>query len=239
MLGIACPPKEDFCGRERRERRRDEAGGKHRSVQCERGDRAHLLEELEQVELVPMLGQQVVAYAPDIDRVLLDLSATGRYTEERTGVPSAIRVAANDGRPGVDDVVDLDSEVVEGGEVGSEDRDRSGLSWICVAVVVDVVGMQQRGVRVEVVSREGLGEALGELVSSRHVDSLLLMVVMRRLVTGRCDPRHGLRLAVMPARGSEVGAAPCGLLGRGSETRPRGPAPKCRRERLRRSRGVG
>ena len=83
-------------------------------------------------------------------------------------MPAAIRVAANDGVPGVDDVVDLGSEVVAGVDEGSEDRDGPGLSWLCVAVVVDVVGMQQRGVRVEVVSREGLGEALGELVSSGH-----------------------------------------------------------------------
>jgi len=43
--------------------------------------------------------------------------------------------------PGVDDVVGLDSEVVKGGDEGSEDRDRSGFSWFCVTVVVDVVGM--------------------------------------------------------------------------------------------------
>ena len=136
-----------------------------------------------------MLGEQAVADAPDVDRVHFDLSAAGRYAEERSGVPSTIRVAANDGRPGVDDVVDLDAEVVKGGEERSEDRDRSGLSWFCVTVVVHVVGMKQRGERVEVVGGEGLGEALGETVLGGHGDSWLLMVAMRLSVTVRTSRR--------------------------------------------------
>src|SRR2546423_9044668 len=128
----------------------------------ERGDRADLLEELERVELVPVLGEQAVADAPDVDRVHFDLSAAGGHAEERSGVPAAIRVAANDGGAGVDDVVDVDLEVVKGGEEGTEDRDGSGLARFCVSVVVDVVGMKQRGEVVEVGGGEGLGEALGE-----------------------------------------------------------------------------
>ncbi len=65
----------------------------------ERGDRTHLLEQLERVEFVPVLGEQAVANAPDVDRVHFDLSAAGRYAEERSGVPATIRVAANDGAP--------------------------------------------------------------------------------------------------------------------------------------------
>jgi hypothetical protein len=88
-----------------------------------------------------VFGEQAVADPPDVDRVHLELGAAGRHAEERSGVATAVGIAANCSALDGDDVVDLDSKVVEGVEEGSEDRDRSGLSWFREAVVVDVVGM--------------------------------------------------------------------------------------------------
>src|SRR6516165_739280 len=84
------------------------------SVQSQRGDCADLLEHLERVEFVPVLEEQAVADAPDVDRVHFNLRAAGRHAEERPGVPAAVRVAANYGALDGDDVVDLRPEVVEG-----------------------------------------------------------------------------------------------------------------------------
>src|SRR5205085_2209895 len=101
----------DHADRENGEGSECLAGGEHGSVQRERWNRADLLEQFERIELVPVLGEQAVADAPDVDRVHFDLRAAGRYAEEVAGMPAAVRVAANYGALDGDDVVGLNAEV--------------------------------------------------------------------------------------------------------------------------------
>ncbi len=84
-----------------------------------------LLEELEAVELVPVLVQAPLADSPDVDRVHLDLPSAGRDAHERAGVASAIGVAANDRLAVLGYVINLDSKVLEGAQEVGEDGDRA------------------------------------------------------------------------------------------------------------------
>ena len=63
---------------------------------AERGERFDLLEELEVVELVPVLVEATVADPPDVDRVHLDLRAARRDAHECAGLAAAVGVAADD-----------------------------------------------------------------------------------------------------------------------------------------------
>src|SRR4029077_20817688 len=83
------------------------------SVGC--GYRPDLLEELEGVELIPVLLQAAVADSPDVDRAHLDLGSARRDVEERARVASAVGVAAHECLGRGDAVVDLETELLECG----------------------------------------------------------------------------------------------------------------------------